>query len=383
MKKQESRTAFVCLVALSAAGCNLLVGIGDHELGVADGSAAEGLQDGTLSGEDARVPVPDAPSEMDAQNDSSTAADRAAAGDDADQSATEAAAACDDGGCLDATGAQGEGGDSGGSGDGSVLHDSGTVHDGGDGGGCVASMGQGCGSCGGTVQCGGACSVATPATYGQGCGSCGGTVRCNGTCSVATPATYGQGCGSCGGTVQCSGACSGTPSNYGQSCGSCGGTVQCNSSCSVSTPSNYGQSCGCGTTTCTGACSKLSTFGASCPTSSGTAITVGPDFGNYAIDSITDNGAPAGIYTFYTTAGDAGSVTLYQNGKAVSTISYIWQTTVSGSNVKPLLSYTFTFPGYLGVTVQAGSVYVNGTLNLYDLPASIFNDSDYISVCCP
>lgn len=103
----------------------------------------------------------------------------------------------------------------------------------------------------------------TVSNYGQSCGSCGGTIDCTGGCSVSTPSNYGQSCGSCGGTIGCSGACSvSTPSNYGSSCGSCGGTIACSGACSISTPSHYGQSCTpsnkClvnGTIACSGVCS--------------------------------------------------------------------------------------------------------------------------------
>ncbi len=152
----------------------------------------------------------------------------------------------------------------------------------------------------------------------------------------------------------------------------------------MATPSNYGQACGCGTITCGGACSSTAsvTYGGACPASTGTAINVNEDYGNYTVQSIALVGAPPGIYTFYTSAGDAGSVTLLQNGQSVSTISYIWQTTVSGSNTSPVQSYTFTFPGYLNINVRAGSAFVNGTLNLYDMPGAIFDEAHYISTCC-
>ena len=100
---------------------------------------------------------------------------------------------------------------------------------------CVGNAGEGCGSCGGIVTCGGACSVTTPTGYGTSCGSCGGTITCAGTCSVTTPSNYGKSCGSCGGKYQCNGSCSvGTPLSYGTPCG-CGGTITCNSTCSSTT----------------------------------------------------------------------------------------------------------------------------------------------------
>jgi hypothetical protein len=72
---------------------------------------------------------------------------------------------------------------------------------------CAADFGAACGSCGGSVQCDGSCSVTGPPDLGVACGSCGGTVQCDGTCSVATPPDLGQACG-CGGSVQCNGKCS-------------------------------------------------------------------------------------------------------------------------------------------------------------------------------
>jgi hypothetical protein len=50
--------------------------------------------------------------------------------------------------------------------------------------------------------------VATPTNFGAVCGSCGGTVNCAGNCSVATPTNYGVSCGHhCGGSFGCSGTC--------------------------------------------------------------------------------------------------------------------------------------------------------------------------------
>jgi len=57
---------------------------------------------------------------------------------------------------------------------------------------------------------------------GQSCGSCGGRIQCNGACSISTPSNFGNSCskgiGECRrtGTIQCSGACSasaGSPSS--------------------------------------------------------------------------------------------------------------------------------------------------------------------------
>jgi streptogramin lyase len=99
---------------------------------------------------------------------------------------------------------------------------------------CSTQMGMSCGSCGGTTQCDGTCSVPTPINFGVGCGHCGGTINCAAACTVPDPATYGSACGHCGGTINCASACSvSDPANYGMPCGACGGQYQCNGSCSV------------------------------------------------------------------------------------------------------------------------------------------------------
>lgn len=57
--------------------------------------------------------------------------------------------------------------------------------------GDTTNYGASCGSCGGTVQCGGQCSVATPGNLGQACGTCGGTWQCDGSCSRGSTAGSG------------------------------------------------------------------------------------------------------------------------------------------------------------------------------------------------
>jgi hypothetical protein len=70
-------------------------------------------------------------------------------------------------------------------------------------------LGEPCGSCGGTMQCDGTCSVETPDDVGTICGNCGGKIRCDGSCSIPTPQNLGEVCGShCEGTIQCDGQCS-------------------------------------------------------------------------------------------------------------------------------------------------------------------------------
>lgn len=145
-------------------------------------------------------------------------------------------------------------------------------------GGCFPNQGQACGSCGGTVQCNGSCSVPTPSNVNASCGSCGGHIQCNGACSVATPPGTGNSCGSCGGTLQCNGACSvATPWNLGAACGSCGGSIQCNGACSIATPSNYNQSCGScgGHIRCDGSCSIATPWNLGAPCGNGGHIICG------------------------------------------------------------------------------------------------------------
>jgi hypothetical protein len=346
----------VPFAALVAAGCNVLLGIDAHELLVADDDAAahpaeagpdsEPEEAAPAMGDDRAVPdtgAEAAQAEAEAEAEAEAACTGACSpGSDAASEAASVVDASDDsaadGGARDAAGEAGPT--------------------------CSAQAGKSCGSCGGVYGCNGSCSVATPLNFGQSCGSCGGVYGCNGACTVATP------------------------SNYGQTCGSCGGKVQCNSACSVATPTNYGQSCngGCSYINCSGNCNAPGggpTYGGSCPTSSGTAIAINTTYGNYDVQSITLNGAPPGVYTFTIVSGDAGLVTLLRDGTAVTTLNYNWQTTVSGMNVNPILSFTFNFAGYLSINVRGGSQIPNGTLNLYDLNAnSIFDGAHYISICC-
>lgn len=42
------------------------------------------------------------------------------------------------------------------------------------------------------MGCDGRCDVALPPNLGEPCGSCGGTIDCGGACSVATPSDYGS-----------------------------------------------------------------------------------------------------------------------------------------------------------------------------------------------
>ena len=82
--------------------------------------------------------------------------------------------------------------------------------------------------------------------------------------------------------------------------------------------------------------------------------------------SIYDS-APSGTYTFYAPTYDAGSVELKRDGVVIDTLSYDWQTTIGeGSN------YTFDFPGHLQLTIAKNGP---GTMNLYWMPESLFNDA--------
>jgi hypothetical protein len=106
----------------------------------------------------------------------------------------------------------------------------------------ASTIGAACGQCGGVTQCGGSCSVATPANYGKSCGSCGGVTNCANTCTIPTPANLGKSCNVCTGVYTCSGTCSpGMPSCYGQTCnngqkGACLQTGTKNCGCGCDTP---------------------------------------------------------------------------------------------------------------------------------------------------
>jgi hypothetical protein len=352
----------VALAALAVGGCNLIFGIDEHDLLGSDATAeAQAAEAGPDAESDQATPA-----EAGGMAVSDTGAD--GSGGDVQDGCTGVCSsgldAASDVSTDAATGGDVSAGDAGGDASGDA-YDAAVVDATVDAGSsCSAQMGKSCGSCGGTYNCAGTCSVATPANFGKSCGSCGGVYACNGACSVATP------------------------SNYGQSCGSCAGKYQCDGTCSVATPSNYGQSCngGCSYINCSGICNSTGggpIYGGSCPTSTGTAIVVGTTYGNYAVQSITLGGAPPGVYTFTIVSGDAGLVTVLKDGVAVTTLNYNWQTTVSGASHNPVLTATFAFPGYFTIVVLGGSGIPNGTLDLYDLNAdSIFDGSHYISTCC-
>ncbi len=104
-------------------------------------------------------------------------------------------------------------------------------------------------------------------------------------------------------------------------------------------------------------------------------IAAGKTFGSYVVHSVTRTGAPAGNYTFHVTSPTAGLVALKRNGVQVSTLNYVWTTTVSASN--PAQYYTFNFPGYFSITVRKAGT---GTMNLYGMNLSIFNGTEALWV---
>jgi hypothetical protein len=251
----------------------------------------------------------------------------------------------------------------------------------------TANYGKSCGSCGGTVQCDGSCSVNTPLKYGTSC-ACGGTIQCDGSCSANIPSNYGKGCGSCGGVTQCDNSCSvSTPASFGKSCGSCGGVTQCDGSCSVNTPANFGKSCShCGgTTQCDGSCSVVPIVGnARCATITAfgqppsTPIVPGSAYGKYIVQSVSlDPNIPLGYYQFYISNPTAGGMALESGGRALPSATYNWQTTVCNA-CSPPQTATLNFPGYMSVTVTSNG----GSLNLYDLNTSFADDAHYIGACC-
>lgn len=97
-----------------------------------------------------------------------------------------------------------------------------------------------CGTCGVNTECssssGGTCASTCVPSVGESCGSCGGIVQCGGSCSVLTPANFGASCtlsgdASCvtAGTIQCDGSCSGGYVAKGTDCNSAG-TSACDAS---------------------------------------------------------------------------------------------------------------------------------------------------------
>jgi hypothetical protein len=115
--------------------------------------------------------------------------------------------------------------------------------------------------------CGGACTGGTT-TFGASCGACGGTIQCGGACSNNTP--HDTACGPCNdGNSVCGGACTGGTGNFGAGCGVCGGTVQCGGACSNNTPHDTACGrCNTGDSVCGGACGGEKPAGYSVVTSS-------------------------------------------------------------------------------------------------------------------
>jgi len=100
----------------------------------------------------------------------------------------------------------------------------------------------------------------------------------------------------------------------------------------------------------------------------GTPYVLGATYGAFVLVSITDLGAPAGIYTFESAGPMGPTVDLRRDGSIVNTQSYAWTTTIG--SVGSGLEYTFTFPGYFDVVVaKAGS----GTRNLFEVNVDLLD----------
>jgi len=155
--------------------------------------------------------------------------------------------------------------------------------------GCVCGAGLPCGTCGGTWECGGDCSVTScvnpdvkQCSTNMG-GSCtlngwSGLLACDGvTCQECSP-YMSQSCGGCG-TTQCNGTCNdpcGCPATTGEPCGECG-TIGCNGECDdlCACYPSYGTPCGnCGKMdcwdVCTDPCACVANVGKQCNNCGGT-----------------------------------------------------------------------------------------------------------------
>ena len=104
-------------------------------------------------------------------------------------------------------------------------------------------------------------------------------------------------------------------------------------------------------------------------------ITAGGTYAPYVVESIAMTGAPNGAYTFHVTSPTAGSVELRRDGSPVTTLSYVWQTTVSATDSN--MFYTFQFAGYFSITIRKAGT---GTMNLYAMDQSIFDGAHVLTV---
>ncbi len=95
-------------------------------------------------------------------------------------------------------------------------------------------------------------------------------------------------------------------------------------------------------------------------------------YGPYVLEELTvDGSAPAGTYTLYAEAGNAGSVELRLDGEVVDTLTYPWQTIIGGGD-----SFTFEFPDLVTFTVTRAM----GTSNLFGLADSLFDGRQEFTV---
>ena len=119
------------------------------------------------------------------------------------------------------------------------------------------------------------------------------------------------------------------------------------------------------------------------PVTASSSVVVDNAYGNagggtryYRVTSLSvDQAAKPGTYTFFGLVPDSAepaSVDLKLNGVIVDTLTYNWQTTVGAGNV-----YIFDFSGYLKLSVTKDG---SGTMNLYNMPESIFNDVETVVV---
>jgi len=148
--------------------------------------------------------------------------------------------------------------------------------------------------------------------------------------------------------------------------------------------------CGGGTTPESPPASAASDGGSSsstpCPhdASASVAVTAGGVYDPYEVSALSIDGAPSGTYTFaflgpcqrtIPVDPSAATVMLQRNGVDAIAVTYSWQTTVS--DAAHGLSHAFEFPGYLELTVRKTGT---GTINLFDLPDSLFDGAHAIDV---
>ena len=102
-----------------------------------------------------------------------------------------------------------------------------------------------------------------------------------------------------------------------------------------------------------------------------TPYVIGGTYGVFALVSITDRGAPAGIYTFVAASDRGPTIQVRRDGMFVSDQPYDWTTIIgiAGSGAE----HTFSFPGLFDIVVaKEGS----GTRSLFELNVDMFNGTD-------